>query len=113
MINQILTEINNQPTINPLKNGENIVEGDADTKKITDSFEVSGIVSLTSGTVTISNGRLSTSSSIVITPKEQRSITSGGVTVPVQVTAKCNSGFCTINSSDSTDDREINYRIFI
>lgn len=113
MINKILTEINNQPIINPLKNGENIIEDDATTKRITDSFEVSGIVSLSGGTVTISNGRFSTGSSIVVTPKEPRSVTSSGVTTPVQVTAKCNSGFCTITSDDSTDNREINYRIFV
>lgn len=84
---------------------------DQEKKKIVDSMEYNAQVTLISGTATISNGRFSPNSIILVTPQTNRTLVSGTVTVPQTVCASCTGGSCTITSTDNTDTRTINVKI--
>lgn len=84
---------------------------DQEKKRIVDSIEYNTQVTLSSGTATISNGRFSPNSVILVTPQTNKTVLSGTVTVPQTVCASCTGGSCTITSTDSTDTRVINVKV--
>ena len=84
---------------------------DQEKKKIVDSIEYNTKVTLISGTATISNGRFSPNSVILVTPQTNRTIVSGTSTIPQTVCGICTGGECTITSSDNTDTRVINVKV--